>query len=161
MSALKQKFSVGETIFKEGDRADCLYIIDRGSVSLRKRRGAEQVELARAKHGEVIGEMSFFDEKNRSASAIALVVTDTLIIPYESLTKIYDSVPEYFKAIIHTMADRLRDADIKITRLENRTLIDTSKMTDPDQEEMEAIVAVSHTIQSPNDDSSGENSGES
>lgn len=164
MSAEKQKFAAGETLFAEGDRADCLYIIQRGSVSLRRRRGAEQVELGRAKQGEVIGEMSFFDSKNRSASAVALVTTDTLVISYSSLEKIYESTPEYFKTIIMSVTDRLREADMKITRLETKTLNESEggeKRVD-EEDNMEAIVAVSHTIQNPGDgSSSGENSGES
>lgn len=159
MSAQKQKFEAGELIFREGDHADTLFVIQRGSVSLRKRRGASQVELGRVKQGEVIGEMSFFDKKDRSASAQALVATEVAVIPYEALEKIYVTVPEYFKSIITTMADRLRQADQKIMRLEDKTIEDAEGVEKDDSDDLEALVAVSHTVEDPS--SSGENSGES
>jgi len=108
----------GQALFKEGEASHSLFLLQKGTLSIRKMKGAAFVEIARVFAGEVIGELSFFDRNPRSASAVALTECEALEISFESLEKIYSSTPAYLKTIVACMAERLRRADDTIRRLQ-------------------------------------------
>lgn len=68
--------------------------------------------------GQVIGELSFFDRQPRSATGVAIVDVEAMEISFESLEKIYATVPDYMKTIMAAMADRLRKANETIQQLQ-------------------------------------------
>lgn len=70
----------GETIFKEGDEGDALYVILQGHVEILKsdRAGQEQ-SLAKIGDGSVIGEMSLIQGK-AARSATARAITDARLL---------------------------------------------------------------------------------
>src|SRR6185503_3673149 len=104
IGAKKEKFNAGDTLFREGQPSDCMYLIQRGSVAIRKRKGAAQVEIARVYGNEVIGELAFFDRQPRSASAVAITSVDALKIEFKSLDTVYRDIPPYMKTIIRSVA---------------------------------------------------------
>ncbi len=62
----------GEYVFKENDSGDTLYIVEKGTVSLKKLIINDyEKTLFVATEGLVFGEFSFIDGKERSASAFA------------------------------------------------------------------------------------------
>lgn len=63
-----RRFGAGETVIHEGDRAQCLYIVARGSLEVR--RGARRI--AAIAEGSVFGEQAFFDGEPRSADVVAV-----------------------------------------------------------------------------------------
>jgi len=88
-------------------------------------KGTEFVEIGRLYAGEVCGELPFFDRSlARSASAIALSECEVIEVAYTALEKIYSTVPDYFKTIVASMADRLRKADDTIRRLQKDVVQD-------------------------------------
>src|SRR5688572_5490303 len=111
MTPIQKYFRPGQYLFREGDSSKSLFLLKRGSVAIRKRKGTAFVELARVYSNEVIGELSFFDKRPRSAAAIALTEVEALEIPFDSLEGIYKDVPDYIKTIISSVAERLRKAD--------------------------------------------------
>ena len=76
------------------------------------------------KKGEVIGEMAFFDENQarRSCSASALVQTKVIEISFKSFGKAIKNLNPWFKTIIFTLADRLRDSNDLVKSLEDNSL---------------------------------------
>lgn len=66
----EEHFSSGSTIFAEGERGDCLYIVVDGGVRIsRIVPGMGEECLAILKRGEVFGEMALIDDQPRSADA--------------------------------------------------------------------------------------------
>lgn len=61
----------GETLFRQGDKGDELYIIVDGRVSIRKNIGGEDCEVATMSNGECLGEMALLSGAPRSATVIA------------------------------------------------------------------------------------------
>ena len=57
-------FQHGEILFHEKDKADSLFIVQKGSVRLFLKKGAGYIDLAMVKAGEVIGEMGYFDSQS-------------------------------------------------------------------------------------------------
>ena len=126
-SAQPKKFvRPGDFLFKEGESAQSLYIIQKGTLSIRKMKGPEYIEVARLYTNEVIGEVSFFDRSARSAAAVALTEVEVLEITYASLDKIYTAIPPYMKTIMAAMAERLRKADDQIRKLQKDIVQDES-----------------------------------
>jgi len=136
MASTPKTFKQGEYVFQEGDMPRAMYLIQKGVISVRKAKGTGEIELAQLKQGEVLGELSFFDRKPRSASAVAVVQTDLLEIDFESLDKIYSQVPEYLQSIIANVVHRLRKANDTIKKLQKEQTSDPGKkhgsQEDPD-----------------------------
>jgi len=103
-----------------------MYLIKKGSVSIRKTKGSAFVEIARVYSNEVIGELSFFDRLPRSAAAVAMSEVEALEIDFSSLEEIWSKVPDYWKTIMKAVAERLRKADDMIRRLQKNVVVDES-----------------------------------
>ncbi len=118
MGATQRFFRTGQVLFREGDPSKSLFIIKKGTVSIRKAKGNSYVEIAKLYTNEVIGEMTFFDRLPRSASAFAATDLEVMEITFESLDQIYSQVPEYLKTIMAALADRLRKANEMIRKIQ-------------------------------------------
>ena len=109
----------GDILFKEGDRSRAMYILQEGSLRLFKKKGAGCIELAVIHHGEVIGELAFFDGEPRSASAEALSPCKLIVISFEQMQAQLSHLPSWLKSIIESVVKRLRQASTKVKQLEN------------------------------------------
>lgn len=68
----EQKFKFGQTIFKEGEPGNRLFLISEGEVRIsRDVPGSGEEALTVLKKGACFGEMSVFDRSERSTDAIA------------------------------------------------------------------------------------------
>ena len=68
----EQQFKFGQTIFKEGEPGNRLYIISEGEVRVsRDVPGSGEEALAVLRPGACFGEMAVFDRSTRSTDAIA------------------------------------------------------------------------------------------
>ena len=115
----------GQDLFKEGDAADCLYIIQKGQLRLYKPKGKGFVELAVLRSGEVLGEMAYFGEgadSRRSCSAAAIVKTEVIAISFSALEKALLNLNPWFRTIVTTLADRLRKTNAKVKALESNNV---------------------------------------
>jgi CRP-like cAMP-binding protein len=126
MAATTRNFRPGQYLFREGDPSNSLYLIKKGTVAIRKKKGSAHVEIARIYSNEVIGELSFFDRLPRSASAIALTEVEVMEIHFVSLDKIYAGIPDYLKTIMAAVAERLRKANDVIRKLQ-KTVVEEDK----------------------------------
>lgn len=105
-------YITGETIFREGDPGDLMYIILDGDVDILKSAvaGSSKV-LSSLKKGEFFGEMALIDDHPRSASAVCkkdaklLAMTDALLDSY------IETNPDFAVKMIRNLALRLRNAN--------------------------------------------------
>jgi len=120
-----KRYAKGDTLFREGDRPDALFLIRAGTVSVQrsvkgKAGESEVIELAQVGENELIGEMAFFDRQERSASAVALTDVDAVCLDFESLDKVYLAVPDYLKMVMATIVGRMRKANDRIRQLQEQ-----------------------------------------
>src|SRR5258708_6298441 len=95
----------GEFLFREGDDADALYIVERGA--LRIISGSAVYETVQA--GGIVGEMAIIDEgAPRSASVIAGTYAQLIKIDAEEFTALIADAPEFALLVMRVMARRLR-----------------------------------------------------
>lgn len=108
----------GEYLFREGDASLAMYVIKTGKLGILKSKGNSEISLAELGPGDMVGEMAFFDQKPRSASARAVVDTTVIELPFKALNAQFKTFPEWSKAIIRTVNNHLRNANQKIKSLE-------------------------------------------
>ncbi len=111
MGVTPQVFGAGSFVFHEGDVPDAVFLVESGLISIRKKKDGGFIEIGRIQPNEVVGELSFFDQRPRSASAMALSTTKVLKIDFESLEAAFSKMPSYFRTIVAQIADRLRKAN--------------------------------------------------
>lgn len=129
MGAIR-KIHKGDILFKEGDASDAIYVIKSGRIAITKAKGNGEIILAEKKNGEMLGEMAFFDNKPRSATAKAIQDTEIITLPFSSLYAQFKTFPEWLKAVVKTVNSHLRDANVRIKNLET-TANDNDEMFPP------------------------------
>ncbi|NOX09963.1 MAG: cyclic nucleotide-binding domain-containing protein [Gammaproteobacteria bacterium] len=80
----RQSFAKDQVIFAEGDKADYIYFIELGEVSIQIQKFTRQEEVSRLGAGDQFGEMAFFSGDRRSASVIALNDVNLLMVDREA-----------------------------------------------------------------------------
>lgn len=108
----------GEYLFREGEASLAMYVIKTGKLGILKAKGNSEISLAELGPGDMVGEMAFFDQKPRSASARAVVDTTVIELPFKALNAQFKTFPEWSKAIMRTVNNHLRNANQKIKALE-------------------------------------------
>lgn len=90
-----RKIKAGETIFRELDASDALYIVERGKVVVSKHvSGQTDIVLTRFSPGDFFGEMGLFDAAPRSASAYAELDTTLWKLGRQAFHEILIDRPE-------------------------------------------------------------------
>jgi CRP/FNR family cyclic AMP-dependent transcriptional regulator len=130
---VEKVFQPGQYLFNEGDPSNSLFLIKTGSIAILKRKGSAFVELGKLYSGEVLGELSFFDRRPRSASAVALTEVEILEITFDSLDTIYRPIPDYMKTIMTSVATRLRKANEMIRSLQKEVISEVRHSRKPDE----------------------------
>jgi CRP-like cAMP-binding protein len=115
---LGQTYSDGEIIFHEGDPGDALYVIQFGKVKIIKRTPTKEITLALLGPGEIFGEMSLFDQKERSASAVVLGEARILNVDRRKFFASMSHDPTLAFKILSTMSARIRHLDEQVSQYE-------------------------------------------
>lgn len=124
-----RQLTAGQYLFREGDPSDACYVVKSGRIAITKTKGNAEIELAELKNGQMFGEMAFFDGKPRSASAKVKTDATVICLPFASLTAQFKTMPEWLKAMIKTINDHLRDANMRIKNLESSKASDEGEFS--------------------------------
>lgn len=119
MSAGSKKVPAGHYLFRDGDPSDAMYVIKGGKFAVTKSKNTSEIVLAELGPGAMVGEMAFFDGRPRSASVKAMKDSEVICLPFKSLHAQFQSFPEWCKAVMRTVNDHLREANLRIKSLEN------------------------------------------
>ena len=136
----RRRYPAKSTIIYAGDKADVLYYIVKGTVSVLVEDEADQKEMiiAYLNEGEFFVEMGLFEEGIRSAWIKAKTDCEISEITYSKFTELYENNPNFLFAITRQMASRLREttqkasdlAFLDVTGRVASALIDLSKQPD-------------------------------
>ncbi len=77
-SAQLTQYKAGEEIFREGEEADSLHVIRRGSVTISRMIGGNETTLSYLPAGNYVGEMGLMGKSQRTATVRAAVATETI-----------------------------------------------------------------------------------
>ncbi|HEX8941345.1 MAG TPA: Crp/Fnr family transcriptional regulator [Candidatus Limnocylindrales bacterium] len=104
-----RRFRRGEVLFHQGDPGDALFIVLSGAVKvlLPSEEGDEAI-LATLVRGDFLGELALLDGAERSATAIALEPTETLVLPRDRFRDLLGSQPALRDGLLAGLAAELR-----------------------------------------------------
>ena len=112
----RRTFRAGETIFRQGDAGNAMFVIDSGDVQIRLFGDAAQAIPLRNLHaGEFFGELSMFDHQPRSASAVALTEVVLFELQRDQFSAFLARKPRVALAIFRTMSQRLRETNAMLS----------------------------------------------
>ena len=107
-AAPNEQFIVQDTV------GASMYVIAAGRVMVYRRTDeGEEIPLGAAWPGETIGEMGFFSDGTRSASARALEPVQLLEIPYGSLPRCFEIAPNLARDFLRIVTKRLRETNVR------------------------------------------------
>lgn len=101
-------FKKGETIYKEGEKPQCLYMLQGGSVSLQVTRTKQIIELMTVGGTQIIGEHALAGVATHPHSAIAVVETKAVEVPLDGLKAQIDSGAQLQKLLTKSLCDKLK-----------------------------------------------------
>ena len=112
----EQPFKFGQTIFREGEPGNRLYIIAAGEVRIsRDVPGSGEEALTVLKQGACFGEMAVFDRSERSTDAIANTDTTLLTITRSDFEIMLDFnrdiAYKVLWAVVRLLSSRLRQTN--------------------------------------------------
>jgi CRP/FNR family transcriptional regulator, cyclic AMP receptor protein len=105
-----RRYRRGEAIFRQGDPGDALHIVLAGRVKIASPSDAAGLEaiLATLRPGEFFGSLALLDGSPRSASAIAVEPTETLVLPRDRFRDLLDASPAIRDHVFAELARELR-----------------------------------------------------
>lgn len=103
--ARETTFSAGDTIYRENDPADSLFLVIEGSVRLHK----DLQEITTALANQAFGTWALFDEEVRLLTATAVENSHLLKIDREDFVEILADHVQISQGILKTLAGRLRN----------------------------------------------------
>jgi CRP/FNR family transcriptional regulator, cyclic AMP receptor protein len=118
-----RRWGSGEVIFREGDTGDTCYVVQRGSVRVtRNHSDGRTITLAELRPGDLFGELAMFDSERRSATVEAVEDTTGIAILAGDLRRLLMRHPEISIKLLSAFADRLKEANERISRQSFQTV---------------------------------------
>lgn len=121
MSKLFKYFGIvvneGDRIFREGDEADCMYLIHKGRIKISKSRGNVEKRIQILEEGEFVGEMAIINSLPRSADAVALEETHLIRMDRVSYDNTIEKNRQFALSFIQFLSKRLRDTTDQLSFL--------------------------------------------
>lgn len=101
-----------EILFKAGERGGILYVVESGKVEIYiKDNAGQKILLKTAGGGDFFGEVSLFDGRPRTATAVAVSDCELLALSREDLLATFKQNPETALGMLAAMGGLLRVAD--------------------------------------------------
>jgi len=105
----RRTFGAGDTIFREGDRGEGIYLVEKGSVEIfKKTPDGRKIVIGKIQAGGIFGEMAAIDERPRMASAAAMEHTICRIVPRGVLEKKIAASDKLVRAIMKIFMHNIR-----------------------------------------------------
>lgn len=112
--AHEETFSDGTVLTQEGDVGDVMFIIVSGEVSVTSTLHQKQLEIARRKPGEYVGEMALISREPRTATLTAVGNVHALCIDQRSFEALLRDRADVSLAVIQVLCKRLKEASERL-----------------------------------------------
>ncbi|MBL8443735.1 MAG: cyclic nucleotide-binding domain-containing protein [Zoogloeaceae bacterium] len=116
--SMMRRIPRGQAVVLAGEKTDYVYFVLTGSLKvIVSDEDGREVILSILGQGELFGEMGVFGEQPRSASVLAVVPSDLVMISKSDFKHLMHDNFEVSWRMLCNLADRLRNADRKIESL--------------------------------------------
>ncbi len=99
-------FGPDETILRQGDPGDSLYVVRSGTVAVRTGAGGSAREVATLNAGQFFGEMSLMTGASRAATVVAKSDVECYVVDKEAFQEIVQEKPELAGTISEILSRR-------------------------------------------------------
>jgi len=117
-STRRRRFARGEVVFHEGDPGDSLHLIESGLLAVQiSTPGGERVTLNVLSPGTFFGEMALLRNtavRRRSATVLALVPAQTLVVSGPAFTQLLDTHPTIERLVGAALAHRVEELSARL-----------------------------------------------
>lgn len=122
---VERKLSGGAMVFHQGEPGAEMYIVAKGHVNIHlPGENSRRVSLKDISVGEYFGELALFDDKPRSASALATTDAVLLELNRDTLSTYLERRPRAAMAILRTMAERLRQTNTMLSERAAKNVVE-------------------------------------
>ncbi|HTK45843.1 MAG TPA: Crp/Fnr family transcriptional regulator [Patescibacteria group bacterium] len=132
----RRRYRPHEVIFHEGDPGDALHLVVEGQVKIAREsnEGGEAI-VAILTAGDTFGELVLLDGAPRSATAIAVAATETLVMSRAVFTGLIDGTEMFRWRVLGGIADRIRRvtdqlAEVHFLDLSGRLALQLSRLAE-------------------------------
>ena len=120
IGALGKTYQDGELIVRQGERGDCMYVVQDGVVEVMVDSGDQQVQLRTLGKDEFFGEMAIFEHEIRTATVRARGPARILSVDHKNLLQRIHEDPSLAYRLMKVMSNRIDDLSEEIARLEHQ-----------------------------------------
>lgn len=107
MSTIKV-FKKGEALYREGEKATTVYLVQSGSVSLNLTRQKQTIELCIVGTQQIVGEHALSGAITHPHNAVCIVETKVIELPVEAVKTQLDGASQLFKFLAKGLSDKLK-----------------------------------------------------
>lgn len=103
-----RRLQKGEILFLETHRADAAYLVRTGAISLfLSSPDGRELVINEMQPGDVFGELAVLTGRSRSATAIARLTAEVVVIPRQVFLTALDAEPRLARRVLEVVAHRL------------------------------------------------------
>ncbi len=117
LGSLGRIYQDGETIVRQGELGDCMYVVQDGHVEVIIDSEDQQVQLNVLGKGEFFGEMAVFDHEIRSATVRAVGPARILTIDHKNFLQRIHEDPSLGYRLMQVMSERVRRLSGEVAQL--------------------------------------------
>jgi len=105
-----QRLRPDEVLYREGEVADCAYVVVAGLVELSRRHegNGAQASVGTAQAGALLSELALIAATNRSTDAVAAGDVEVMAVPRKLFRRILEEYPEVAAALHSRLAKRFQ-----------------------------------------------------
>jgi CRP-like cAMP-binding protein len=115
--ALGRVYEDGESLIRQGETGDCMYVIQEGEVEILMEQEGREVRLGIRGAGQIIGEMAIFEREVRSATARARGPVRALTVDKRTFLRRVQEDPSLAFRLVQMMSHRIRELTDELARL--------------------------------------------
>jgi CRP-like cAMP-binding protein len=113
----------GEDIFRQGDPAGAMYLIQEGEIEILRETHGEILSLALLEKGDFFGEVALLEDLPRNATARAVTECQLVKVDSESFERMIRQNPEIAVRMLRKIANRLRVLDERLDEAAKGVLV--------------------------------------
>ena len=119
LGALGKIYHSGESIVRQGDIGNCMYVVQDGYVEVVSDAGNHEIQLAILGKNEFFGEMAIFEHEIRSATVRALGPARILTVDHKNFLRRIHEDPSLAYRLMEVMSKRVRRLSGEVTQLKH------------------------------------------
>lgn len=113
---LGQQYADGQTIVRQGEMGNCMFVIQQGRVAVVKEESGRETRLAVLEAGDFFGEMALFEQETRSATVRALGPARILTVDRRTFLRRVKEDPTLAFEILKHLSQRIRHLNAELTK---------------------------------------------